>query len=663
MPGKILAPEANDQLEHCMGKGFSFTLKKYSEIKPENLRSICNPFRTLSITLSKPYVSMNNFVALVILSCMTYTVSLAQPEVSGSFHNLSKPQGGPVSTGDIIEIRAVISVPKNTNITRLKFSDIIPVGTSYVPNSMKVMTNEAVFGAPVTNTGSYTDLAGDDAATFISGNTININLGDAAGTGTTNAAGGNVNGGITVPRFQDRATIIQAAYRVQVTASANQSIQLAGSFLYRDAGSNDHTRYVSARTITILPELYCSGVGFSNFILDENGGTFSSGTSHDRGASGNTFDFNYTPVAIYNPDDGQYSITKNSSPTEFTANNPVVTDKVFGIWDIIGDHTGTYSAAGNPPAGNGVNGGYMLLVNASYAPSAIFSTTVNNLIPGMIYTLSFWVRNICPQCGYDPVSGDPVYAAGVKPNLAFSVNGEDLYTTGDIEYSGSWVQKSFTFSSGSLTTANITIKNNAPGGGGNDWTLDDITIASCIALLPVSIENFVAQPQQNQVALKWTTSKEQQVSSYTIEFSDDGRTFQPAGQVRAHGSKTEYSFIHNRKPGVKNFYRLKYADLTGRVLFSNVIRVNGDQKEAQSFTLVQDVSQRIPRIDVYSRSADRLEIRVVDAAGKSVATAKKSISAGYSVLQLDNMGNFSSGVYFVHVKTSRTNTVLRCLVR
>ncbi|WP_336517647.1 T9SS type A sorting domain-containing protein [Pollutibacter soli] len=594
---------------------------------------------------------------------MTYTVSMAQPEVSGSFHNLSKPQGGPVSNGDIIEIRSVISVPKNVTITRLQFSDIIPAGTTYVPNSMKVMTNEAVYGAPVTNTGVYTDLAGDDAATFISGNTIHINLGDAAGTGTGNTSGGNVVGGVTVPRFQDRATILQAAYRVQVTAAANQTVQLAGSFSYRDAGSVDRTRPVPARIITILPELYCSGVGFSNFILDENGGTFSNGTNHDRGASVNTFDFSYTPVQMYNPDDGEYSITKNSSPTQFTALNPVVTDKVFGIWDIIGDHTGTFSATGNPPAANGAAGGYMLLVNASYAPSAIFSTTVNNLIPGMIYTLSFWVRNICPLCGYDPVTGNPVFAAGVKPNLAFSVNGEDLYTTGDIDYTGAWVQKSFTFSLGSLTSANITIKNNAPGGGGNDWTLDDITISSCIALLPVSIENFEAQPQQNQVGLRWTAVNEQPINSYAIEFSEDGRVFQQAGEVKARGNKAEYSFVHNRKPTATNFYRLRYTDLNGRILFSNILRVYGESKEEQSFTLVQDPNQQMPRVDVYSRAADQLEIRVVDVSGKSVATSRKTVSSGYSVLQLNNIGNFSSGIYFVHIKTSRKSTVLRCLIR
>ncbi len=601
---------------------------------------------------------MNNYVALGIVLFLMGTATFAPPEVAGSFHNLSKPLGGPVSTGDIIEIRAVISVPQYTNISRVRFTDIIPAGTIYVPNSMKAMTNEGVYGGGITNTGVYSDVTGDDPATLVTGNTIHINLGDVTGNGTAATDGGFIDGGITIPRFQDRATIVQAAYQVQITATANQSIILAGRFDYRNSSSSDINANVLARTITILPELNCTGQAFTNLILAESGGTFSSGTAHDRGASANTFDFTYTPVTISTPNDGDYAITKNSSPTEYTGAAAVVTDHVFGIWDIAGDHTGSFDGTGNPPAAPGVNGGYMLLVNASYAPSSIFTTTVNNLIPGTIYTLSFWVRNICSMCGYNPVTGDAAFSAGVKPNLAFAVNGEDLYTTGDLPYTGEWVEKSFTFSSGALSSANITIKNNAPGGGGNDWVLDDISITTCITLLPVAIDEFSANPLTDGVLLAWKTGSEQQTEKFVVEFSNDGQLFQHAGSIAAKGSNHEYSFIHNRKLTAKSFYRLRFTEPNGKFSYSKILVVDTRSAENEMVKVITTTGRQLPDFRIYSAKPDKADIRILDVTGKLYGKYQLILQQGYSSWNIPVQGRPASGIYFMQIRTnSKTNTL------
>ena len=84
-------------------------------------------------------------------------------------------------------------------------------------------------------------------------------------------------------------------------------------------------------------------------------------------------------------------------------------------------------------------------------------------------------------------SGPPFYiptapgdSSGVYPNLTFGIDGTDYYTTGNVRYTGQWIKKGFTFLTGPTQTSfTLTIKNNAPGGGGNDWALDDITVATC----------------------------------------------------------------------------------------------------------------------------------------------------------------------------------------
>src|SRR5205085_3296130 len=108
----------------------------------------------------------------------------------------------------------------------------------------------------------------------------------------------------------------------------------------------------------------------------------------------------------------------------------------------------------------------MLVINSSYKTDTAFQYTVSNLCPNTYYEISAWLRNICFKCGCDSNglgatggAGYIPYAAndssGVQPNLAFDINGDDYYTTGNLKYYGTgpttsdtsnkWVKKGFTY--------------------------------------------------------------------------------------------------------------------------------------------------------------------------------------------------------------------------
>jgi hypothetical protein len=165
-----------------------------------------------------------------------------------------------------------------------------------------------------------------------------------------------------------------------------------------------------------------------------------------------------------------------------------------GYWYIKGDHSGTNNSAGNAPAASNSTGGYMLAVNADYVASEAYRQTLTGLCPNTYYEFSAWLQNICPLCGIDstgqqfagtataPANGYP----GVYPNLTFNLDGLDRYSTGQIDTVG-WLKKGFVFLTGATqTTATLSIRNNAQGGGGNDWVLDDINIATCFPSMSYS---------------------------------------------------------------------------------------------------------------------------------------------------------------------------------
>ena len=434
-----------------------------------------------------------------------------------SYVNISrKTTGGVVLPGDTLEIRMTIHHSAGITLTNPRFLDDIPQATTMITgtgNFLGVITNEGL------RYNQYTVAPGDDAATYLASPgvgqfNIRMNLGfggsnpgipanntpgeSASATGTM-LSGNRPRGG--------GALLFATAYRVVVTGTIGDTIKLNPSrFIYR-SGGGDITLTGSTYQILISdPLTLCTNsIGVNNAA--EFGGTFGSGTTLNRATdltvpiSGYSFMNNVS--AINGLGDGRYAIVNNMSPRSSTnrfANRRNNCGSLAfdhpdncnnrmhgGFWYIDGDHTGTNNAIGNVPPDDATNSGYMLMVNADYVASEVYSQTLNNLCPDTYYEFSGWFRNICPTCGVDstgaqftgtptaPLSGYP----GVYPNLSFSLNGLDYYSTGEIDTLG-WQKKGFVFRTGpSQTSATFAIRNNSQGGGGNDWVMDDISVATC----------------------------------------------------------------------------------------------------------------------------------------------------------------------------------------
>lgn len=148
------------------------------------------------------------------------------------------------------------------------------------------------------------------------------------------------------------------------------------------------------------------------------------------------------------PNDGQYTIASSTNGMH-----------INGWWQVP-DHTG------NP-------GGYMMIVNASFAPDVFYKQSISGLCPGTTYEFAAWIMNLLTY-------------KGIRPNITFSIetlNGVVLksFNTGDIIEGGpTWKQYGLIFTT-PINESSVVIKmsNNAPGGIGNDIALDDITFRAC----------------------------------------------------------------------------------------------------------------------------------------------------------------------------------------
>lgn len=166
----------------------------------------------------------------------------------------------------------------------------------------------------------------------------------------------------------------------------------------------------------------------------------------------------YTYTSSSCPDDGYYTITRSTSGC-------------FGnSWhSVSADHTG--------------NGAFML-VNASFQAGDFYVGRVTGLCPNTTYEFSAWLMNVL------------LSPSGIQPNITFtieSLSGTVLnqFNTGGIPVTVQprWEQYGFYFT----TTAGnpdivLRMRNNAPGGLGNDLALDDITFRPCGPVVAASLQ-------------------------------------------------------------------------------------------------------------------------------------------------------------------------------
>jgi hypothetical protein len=493
--------------------------------------SSCVVHTEVTLGLSNGFNKFCRLLAVIFLLTSSPDGSAQKLQLSYSYFNLTRDNGGGTTEqGDTIEIHALALI--TGTVKSFYYVDTVPTGTQYISNSMKLMTNEGII---FSQGGPFTDASNDDRGVYYSTpNAIRINLGsgysnaqNGAGFGST-SGGGTVNPG-DIPKFYGN-TLFVVAYKLLVTANFGDTIRPTGNFYFDTSTSGSHpTSYrFNYPGIKITQNLgLCPNYVGASFSAESS---FGSGTTQNRSTGAVVPGYTNVNIGVNAPLDNYYSIvnntsadgtTNNSGPYKPTTNN----HRVFGgYWDIIGDHTGAANTAtGNPPVAPGTNGGYMLVVNAAFTTGEAYRDTIKNVCPNTYYEFSAWVRNLCGVCGIDSNS-NATYTPGVLPNLAYTINDIDYYTTGNITHDTIWEKHGFLYKTGPTETQFvISIKNNAAGGGGNDWVLDDINLATCYPNLINSPKDTATACAGSPIILSDTVkSYFNNYTNYCWEKSTDG---------------------------------------------------------------------------------------------------------------------------------------------
>ena len=193
---------------------------------------------------------------------------------------------------------------------------------------------------------------------------------------------------------------------------------------------------------------------------------------------------------------GQYS---NNTPARFGFSTtysqkfqPNINDGQFGIVNSVPNSFALWQA-GALDHTPGDTGGYMLLVNADYTPGRVFNATIDFLCNGSSYEISVYLANIMKP------------SSSMQPNITFEVRTATSdnavlarLSTGAVPMypNVTWTKYGMSFVT-NVSSVMILMTSNAPGGGGNDFVIDDIELRTCakpglqICPLGMFIDEFI----------------------------------------------------------------------------------------------------------------------------------------------------------------------------
>ncbi len=120
-------------------------------------------------------------------------------------------------------------------------------------------------------------------------------------------------------------------------------------------------------------------------------------------------------------------------------------------------------------------------------------------------------------------------------------------------------------------------------------TLNELTLASQFAPLPLTWLSFTVKAQNNsQSLLQWVTAQEQNTKDFYIQHCADGINWVTIGSLPAAGnsnSTSSYNYVHTNPVKGLNYYRIKQTDVDSRYGYSPV-RMLSFTRALQPFTIM-----------------------------------------------------------------------------
>jgi hypothetical protein len=182
--------------------------------------------------------------------------------------------------------------------------------------------------------------------------------------------------------------------------------------------------------------------------------------------------------------------------------------------------------------------------------------------------------------------------------------------------------------------------------------------------LPVTLTNVKAYQKNTGVQVEWTTQSENNIDRYEVERSSEVQPFAKIGAVNAKGNSnsiTNYSFYDANPFNGVNFYRIKIIDRSGKVTYSQVVKVNISSKANQITIAPNPVHGNTVIVQFINVQKGSYTISLTNKLGQVIAIKTTDHAEGSSIENITSAKAFTNGVYQLKVSGNGISVIRQVL--
>ncbi len=174
------------------------------------------------------------------------------------------------------------------------------------------------------------------------------------------------------------------------------------------------------------------------------------------------------------------------------------------------------------------------------------------------------------------------------------------------------------------------------------------------SILPVN--NFILRGRWNNggTELNWNFEDSKSGDAFTVESSVDGIHFSAAGIVNASVGKTNYT-LTDLPAASTVFYRVKLVSNTGKILFSNVIKLSKSGSDAGYFItqLFPNPVQTELKVAFSNAAKGPTRFSIVDMSGREIWNREEELKYIGANIRSWNLTGLRAGIYIFSISNEK----------
>ncbi len=197
----------------------------------------------------------------------------------------------------------------------------------------------------------------------------------------------------------------------------------------------------------------------------------------------------------------------------------------------------------------------------------------------------------------------------------------------------------------------------------NGWYIDNVLMYS---VLPIEMQSFTANVNNNNIILKWSTATETNNKGFQIQRRTGNGNYNDVAFINGNGTSARlhfYVYTDSKLEDGVYTYRIKQIDFNGSFGYSKTVIVkvstnNGfelSQNYPNPFNPVTVIGFRLP-------VSGRITLKVHDVLGREAATLVNEYKPAGKYEVEFNASNLPSGVYFYRIQTGSYNAIRKMIL-